>query len=118
MARIIFKKPVIYQLAKTTGTGRSNQQFVAGTFKLLPHNTVGFSLDHYDCSRPLVIDPALIYSTYLGGTNQETMSAIAVDSSGAAYLTGIGRLHNRRVTRSTERRRLQSARPRRPWIPM
>ena len=32
---------------------------------------------------------ALIYSTYLGGTNSEGASGIAVDSSGNAYVTGM-----------------------------
>jgi Beta-propeller repeat len=45
---------------------------------------VGFDLGPYDASRPLVIDPVLSYSaTGIGG------SAIAVDSDGNAYLTGV-----------------------------
>lgn len=32
---------------------------------------------------------ALVYSTYLGGDNNETATAIAVDSTGKAYLTGL-----------------------------
>ena len=31
---------------------------------------------------------ALIYSTYLGGSNTDTASSIAIDTSGAAYVTG------------------------------
>lgn len=31
---------------------------------------------------------ALVYSTYLGGSNDETASAVAVDSAGAAYVAG------------------------------
>ena len=31
---------------------------------------VGFAVGAYDASRPLVIDPVLIYSTYLGGSGQ------------------------------------------------
>src|SRR6185503_17564531 len=49
---------------------------------------VGFDLGEYDASRTLVIDPVLVYSTYLGGGWYDTANAIAVDNSGAAYITG------------------------------
>jgi Ca2+-binding RTX toxin-like protein len=42
----------------------------------------------YDPRRPLVIDPGLAYSTYLGGAGDEEVDAVAVDSSGNAYATG------------------------------
>ncbi|HUK91883.1 MAG TPA: SBBP repeat-containing protein [Blastocatellia bacterium] len=49
---------------------------------------VGFRLGSYDRSRDLVIDPILAYSTLLGGTGGAAGNSIAVDSSGAAYVTG------------------------------
>ncbi len=42
----------------------------------------------YDPGKPLVIDPVLSYSTYLGGNDSDQGTAIAVDRTGAAYLTG------------------------------
>jgi hypothetical protein len=42
----------------------------------------------YDRKQPLVIDPVLVYSTYLGGSYNEEGLAIAVDGSGNAYVTG------------------------------
>lgn len=50
---------------------------------------VGFQLAAYDPARPLIIDPVLIYSTYLGGSGFDQGYAIAVDSSGSAYVTGM-----------------------------
>src|SRR5207248_4571533 len=35
-----------------------------------------------------VIDPVLVYSTYLGGSGDEFATDIAVDSSGSAYVAG------------------------------
>ena len=49
---------------------------------------VGFELGVYDATRPLVIDPVLEYSTYLGGSNTESGESIAVDPEGSAYVTG------------------------------
>jgi hypothetical protein len=72
--------PVVYQ---DIGGVR---QSVAGKF-VLAGNTVGFQVGAYDPTRPLVIDPTLSYSSYIGG-NKSYMSAIAVDSAGDAYLTG------------------------------
>jgi hypothetical protein len=42
----------------------------------------------YDVKKPLVIDPVLVYSTYLGGSGTDRASGIAVDGSGNAYVTG------------------------------
>lgn len=50
---------------------------------------VGFSISEWDRRSPLVIDPVLEYSTYLGGTcGCEESRGIAVDGSGAAYIVG------------------------------
>ena len=42
----------------------------------------------YDKSRPLVIDPVLVYSTYLGGGGNDIGNGIALDPAGNAYVTG------------------------------
>jgi uncharacterized protein (TIGR03437 family) len=80
-------KPVIYQEAD--GIRRS----VEGRYVRMGNRRIGFQLGKYDVGRPLVIDPRLNYSTYLGGPTlaggaQEQALAIAVDSSGNAYVTG------------------------------
>jgi hypothetical protein len=48
----------------------------------------GFDLGAYDRSRPLVIDPTIVYAGYIGGTGNDVGSGIAVDAMGAAYITG------------------------------
>src|SRR5262249_17863387 len=42
-----------------------------------------------DASKPLVIDPALEYSTYLGGGGDDIGQSIKVDGEGAAYIAGV-----------------------------
>jgi len=42
----------------------------------------------YDPTRPLVIDPVIDYSTYLGGGQVDEGSDIVVDALGTAYMTG------------------------------
>jgi len=84
-SQVIFHKPVVYQ--DIDGEHRE----VEGRFTLLSYNTVGFSLGAYDHARPLVIDPVLIYSTYLGGDYDDQIIAIGVDNAGNAYLTGYTR---------------------------
>jgi len=67
---------------------------VATSFRVQPGSTTaearcGFDVGSYDRSRPLVIDPAVIaYAGYIGGTFVDTAFGIAVDSAGAAYVTG------------------------------
>ena len=52
--------------------------------------TIGFRVDKYDRSLPLIIDPSsdLIYSTFLGGSDLDQAWSMAIDSSGCAYVTG------------------------------
>ena len=49
---------------------------------------MGFALGSYERTKPLVIDPSLAYTTYLGGSNKDRGQGIAVDSNGNAYVTG------------------------------
>lgn len=78
-----FLKPIIYQ---TLSTG--DRQSVEGRFVLLARNRVGFKVGHYDKTRPLIIDPVLSFSTYLGGNLSDVATDIAVDSFGNSYVTG------------------------------
>ena len=74
--------PVIYQ--ETAGVRTT----VAGGYVLEEPQQVSFEVAAYDTSRPLVIDPVLVYSTYLGGSGFDEGIGIAVDDRGNAYVTG------------------------------
>ncbi|MGD0497240.1 MAG: SBBP repeat-containing protein [Bryobacteraceae bacterium] len=66
---------------------------VEGRF-VLAGETAGFAIGEYDASRPLIIDPAISYSTFLGGSGADAANAIAVDSTGAAYIAGFTESYN------------------------
>jgi hypothetical protein len=51
--------------------------------------SVGFALGRYDHALPLVLDPELDYSTYLGGGLQDAGTGVAVDGQGNTYVTGL-----------------------------
>jgi hypothetical protein len=52
-------------------------------------NIVGFQIAAYDHSAPLVIDPVLSYSTYMGDAGYESGRKIAVDADKNAYVIGV-----------------------------
>jgi hypothetical protein len=52
-------------------------------------NAYGFALgSSYDPRHPLVIDPAIEYSTFLGGSGSDRADGVAIDGTGRAYVTG------------------------------
>jgi hypothetical protein len=61
---------------------------VEGGFRLGSDNTYGFHVAAYNNHYPLIIDPLMYYSTYLGGTDDDFGNGIAVDTGGSAYVTG------------------------------
>jgi hypothetical protein len=77
---VVEQAPVVYQSICEA------RESVPGRFLLEENNQIGFQIGAYDRREPLVIDPVLSYSSYLGAIG----TAIAVDSSGSAYVTGLG----------------------------
>ncbi len=81
-AKLHFQSPVVYQ--------ESNGQRVpvVGGYAMKDESHIGFQISNFDATKPLVIDPVLVYSTYLGGSGADQPSGIAVDNSGNVYVAG------------------------------
>jgi glucose/arabinose dehydrogenase len=82
--RVVFEAPVLHQQRD----GALDR--VAGRWRLVGERRVGFEVAAYDRTRPLVIDPVLGVSTYLGGSGSEDgfdNMGVAVDDTGI-YVTG------------------------------
>ena len=82
-------RPYIYQeiKGKRAVDGRFAIQSPAGQSQTGKFS-YGFQVASYNPSYPLIIDPTLSYSTYLGGSDSEEGYGIAVDGSGNAYVAG------------------------------
>jgi hypothetical protein len=76
------QKPVAYQ--EVNGV----RQQIATDYIIKGRRSAAFHVAAYDRSKPLIIDPVLIYSTYLGGSGNDSGQGIAVDSQGSAYVAG------------------------------
>jgi len=75
-------EPTIYQEANGV------KSLVSGHYVQTGEREVGFELGAYDRSQPLVIDPVIAYSTYLGGNQGDFGEAIYVDTLGNTYVSG------------------------------
>jgi hypothetical protein len=95
---VVQRAPVVYQEAEEAG-GRRRK--VEGRYVLLAaaadHREAGsqsaarqvaLAVGRYDRARPLIIDPVLAYSTFLGGSGDDQGLGIAVDGTGNAYIAG------------------------------
>src|SRR5579863_1297939 len=75
-------KPTVYQVIQGV------RHVLDSSYVLANAHQVGFAVTRYDTRFPLVIDPVLVYSTYLGGNYEDLGNAIAIDSAGNAYVAG------------------------------
>ncbi|HEY2946458.1 MAG TPA: SBBP repeat-containing protein, partial [Vicinamibacteria bacterium] len=77
------KRPVLYQ-----DVG-GHRRTVGGAYALRDEDEVGFQVAAYDATRPLVIDPEIVYSTYVAGCRgRQGIEDLALDSAGNAYAVG------------------------------
>jgi len=81
---VMQKKPLIYQEVSGRRVPREGKFHIPDDASF----TYGFQVAAYDSSQPLVIDPAIAYSTFLGGGQEDQGLAIAADAAGNAYVTG------------------------------
>ena len=64
------------------------RRVIESRFVLLRNSEVAFKIGEYDRNLPLVIDPTIVYSTYLGGSGDDSGSSIAIDNQGNTYVAG------------------------------
>jgi hypothetical protein len=76
------RRPVVYQQID------GQRVVVDATYLLKEGGRLGFELAQWDRKQPLVIDPQIFYSTFIGGSGAEDIGGIAADPSGAVYITG------------------------------
>jgi uncharacterized protein (TIGR03437 family) len=75
-------RPVIYQ---ESGGVRTS---VPGGFVRKGKRRIAFRVGAYDRSLPLIIDPVLAYSTFLGSFPFDAATGVGVDSQGNTFVTG------------------------------
>jgi hypothetical protein len=78
---VVQRKPLIYQ--DIDGIRHT----IDCHYRVDGKQQVRVEIAHYDATRPLVIDPVLVYSTYLGGGFAQG-KGIATDRDGNVYVTG------------------------------
>ncbi|MCW5977447.1 MAG: SBBP repeat-containing protein [Bryobacteraceae bacterium] len=78
---LVHKAPVVYQASDGERTA------IGGRYKL-DGNLLRFEIGEFDPSRTLVIDPVVLFASYLGGTGVDQGRGIALDADGNIYLTG------------------------------
>jgi len=82
---VVLQRPVVYQMVN------GERHEIAAAYGLAKGHQVTFSVPDYDRNEPLILDPVLNYSTYLGGTSGEGFApglGIAVDAAGNAFVAG------------------------------
>lgn len=81
-AEILERAPTVFQ--EMNGI----KETLAGRYTLKDGNRVAFQISTWDRSRAVVIDPAIQFSTYLGGSGDESPLYMDLDRFGSVYVVG------------------------------
>jgi uncharacterized repeat protein (TIGR01451 family) len=81
-SQVTMRKPFLYQEAAGA------RHAVKAAYVLISKDEIGLQIGPYDSGKTLVVDPALVYSGYLGGSGSDSGLSSAVDSKGNAYVAG------------------------------
>ncbi len=80
----VHKQPFVYQ------DQASGRNVVAASYRKLSDASIGVKIEGtYDHQSPLIVDPEITFSTYLGGTSYDEGWGVAVDPDGNIYVTGL-----------------------------
>jgi hypothetical protein len=61
---------------------------VAGGYKITDRQEAAFTLAAYDRRNTLLIDPTIVFTRFLAGSNEDVGAKMTVDGSGNSYVTG------------------------------
>ena len=89
--RFVYQKPVIYQDSVPSLAGIDTlpaRTPIKGEYQLTSEGNVEFRVAAFDRTKPLVIDPVLVYSTYLGGNGFDQGGGVGVDANGNMFVAG------------------------------
>ncbi len=79
---LLMKSPFMYQISD------DSKNRLSGGYVLRDKNQIGIRLNSYDPELPVIIDPVIIFSSYLGGSNNDIAYDIALDNQKNIYITG------------------------------
>lgn len=75
--------PVSYQFID------GKKQIVESEYMIFEEQSFGFRVGSYARHQELIIDPGLLFSTYLGGNETDGATSITIDQEGYIYVTGV-----------------------------